>query len=46
VGCKVKVGVLRAVGERGGQIGAVPVEGRGVIVGTGGATTRATRPRQ
>ena len=46
VGCKVKVGVLRAVGERGGQVGAVPVGGRGVIVGTGGATTKATRPRQ
>jgi hypothetical protein len=46
VGCKVKVGVLGAVGERGGQVGAVPVGGRGVIVGTGGATTKATRPRQ
>jgi len=46
VGCKVKVGVLRAVGEIGGQIGAVPVEGKGVIVGTGGATTKAVRPRQ
>ena len=46
VGCKVEVGDLRAVGERGGQVGAVPVEGRGVIVGTGGATTKAVRPRQ
>ena len=46
VGCKVKVGVLGAVGERGGQVGAVPVGGRGVIVGIGGATTKATRPRQ
>jgi hypothetical protein len=46
VGCKVGVGDLRAVGDRGSQIGAVPMEGRGVIVDTGGATARAVRPRQ
>ena len=47
VGCKVGVGDLKAVGERGGQVGAALVEGRGVIVvGTGGATTKAARPRQ
>ena len=45
VGCKVGVGDLRAVGERGGQVGAAPVEGRGVV-GTGGATAKAPRPRQ
>ncbi len=45
VGCKVAVGDLRAVGERGGQVGAALVEGRGVG-GTGGATAKAARPRQ
>jgi hypothetical protein len=46
VGCKVGVGDLKAVGEKGGHVGAVLVEGRGVIVGTGGATTKAVKPRQ
>ena len=46
VGCKVGVGDLRAVGERGRQVGTALVEGGGVIVGTGGATTKAARPRQ
>ncbi len=46
VGCKVGVGGLKAVGERGGQVGAALVEGRGVIVGIGGATAKAVRPRQ
>jgi len=46
VGCKVEVGDLGAVGERGGQVGAASMEGRGVIVGTGGATAKAAKPRQ
>jgi hypothetical protein len=46
VGCKVGVGDLKAVGEKGGHVGAVLVEGRGVIVGTGGATTKAVKPTQ
>ena len=46
VGCKVRVGDLKAVGERGGQVGAALVEGRGVTVGAGGATAKAVRPRQ
>ena len=46
VGCKVGVGDLKAVGERGGQVGTALVEGRGVIVGTGGAMAKAARPRQ
>jgi len=46
VGCKVAVGALKAVGERGSQVGVALVEGRGVIAGTGGATTKAARPRQ
>ena len=45
VGCKVGVGDLRAVGERGSQVGAAVVEGRGVV-GTGGAMAKAVRPRQ
>jgi hypothetical protein len=46
VGCKVGVGDLRAVGERGGQGGAALVEGRGMVVGTGGAMAKAAKPRQ
>jgi hypothetical protein len=46
VGCKVAVGDLRTVGERGGQVGTASIEGKGVIAGTGGATTKAARPRQ
>jgi hypothetical protein len=46
VGCKVAVGDLGAVGEKSGHVGAALVEGRGVIVGTGGATTKAVKPRQ
>jgi len=45
VGCKVGVGDLRAVGERGGQVGAALVKGRGVV-GTEGAMAKAVRPRQ
>ena len=45
VGCKVRVGDLRAVGERRGQVGAALVGGKGVV-GTGGATAKAARPRQ
>ena len=45
VGCKVGVGDLRAVGKRSGQVGAALVGGRGVV-GPGGATTKAVRPRQ
>ena len=45
VGCKVRVGDLRAVGERSGQVGAALVGGKGVV-GTGGATAKAARPRQ
>jgi hypothetical protein len=45
VGCKVEVGDSRAVGERVSQVGAASVEGRGVV-GTGGATAKAPRPRQ
>lgn len=42
---KVGVGDLRTVGGKGGQVGAAVVEGRGVV-GTGGATAKAARPRQ
>lgn len=46
VGCKVGVGDLEAVGERGVQAGVAPVEGVGVMVDTGGATAKAVKPRQ
>ena len=46
VGCKVGVGDLRAVGGKSGHVGAAPVEGRGVSVGTEGATNKAVKPRQ
>jgi hypothetical protein len=46
VGCRVGVGDLRAVGERGGQVGTTLVEGRRVTVGIGGAAAKAVSPRQ
>jgi hypothetical protein len=46
VGCKVGVGDLRAVGEKSGHVGAALVEGKGVIVGIGGAMTKAVKPTQ
>jgi len=46
VGCKVGVGDLRAVGEKSGHVGAALVEGKGVIMGTGGAMAKAVKPTQ